>query len=109
MIRTVPLALAVALLTGPTQAAEKIALVCSGTATLENRVPHPLIGQTLTVDLEHKTVSGFLGHLAVIGGSCAPALKCRRFRPQLLEHEDHRVVCAQRVPQAPQWMSACGT
>ncbi len=69
MIRTVPLALAVALLTGPTQAAEKIALVCSGTATLEDRVPHPLIGQTLTVDLEHKTVSGFLGHLAVIGVS----------------------------------------
>ena len=69
MVRLAQLILAVALLTGPAQAAEKIALVCSGTATLEDRVPHPLTGQTLTVDLEHKTVSGFLGHLAVIGVS----------------------------------------
>ena len=59
------------LLTGPAYAADKIALVCSGTATLEDRVPHPLTGQTLTMDLEHKTVSGFLGHLAVIGASPA--------------------------------------
>ena len=60
-------ALTLALLTGPAYAADKVALVCSGTATLEDRVPHPLTGQTLTVDLEHKTVSGFLGHLAVTG------------------------------------------
>ena len=67
MVRFTQFVLAIALLTGPAYAADKIALVCSGTATLEDRVPHPLTGQTLTMDLEHKTVSGFLGHLAVIG------------------------------------------
>ena len=71
MAKLAQLILTVALLTGPAYAADKIALVCSGTATLEDRVPHPLTGQTLTVDLAHKTVSGFLGHLAVIGASPA--------------------------------------
>jgi hypothetical protein len=69
MVRLAQVVLAIALLSGPAYAADKVALVCSGTATLEDGVPHPLTGQTLTVDLEHKTVSGFLGHLAVIGAS----------------------------------------
>ena len=65
----VRLIVTLALLTGPALAADKLALVCSGTATLEDRVPHPLTGQTLIMDLEHKTVTGFLGHLTVIGVS----------------------------------------
>ena len=69
MFRLAQLVLATALLIGPAYAADKIALVCSGTQTLEDGVPHPLTGQTLTMDLEHKTVSGFLGYLAVIGVS----------------------------------------
>ena len=39
MVRLVQLILAIALLTGPAQAADKIALVCSGTQALEDRVP----------------------------------------------------------------------
>ena len=69
MVRLAQLILAIALLTGPAEAGDKIALVCSGTEALEDGVPHPLTGQTLTMDLEKKTVSGFLGHLAVIGVS----------------------------------------
>ena len=71
MVRLAQLALMLVLLTSAAHATDKLALVCSGTATLEDRVPHPLTGQTITMDLEHKTVSGFLGHLAVIGASPA--------------------------------------
>ena len=69
MFRLAQLVLATALLIGPAYAADKIALVCSGTQTLEDRVSHRITGQTLTMDLESKTVTGFLGHLAVIGVS----------------------------------------
>ena len=57
--------LIIALLTGPAQAADRIALVCSGTQTLEDRVPRRITGQTLTMDWESKTVTGFLGDLAI--------------------------------------------
>ena len=69
MVRLAQLILAIALLTGPAHAADKIALVCSGTQTLEDRVPRRITGQTLTMDLESKTVTGFLGDLAIIGVS----------------------------------------
>ena len=69
MVRLTQLVLAIALLTGPAYAADKIVLLCSGTQTLEDRVPRRITGQTLTMDLQHKTVTGFLGDLAIIGVS----------------------------------------
>ena len=69
MVRLAQLHLNSALLTWPAYAADLLYRVWAGCKTLEDGVPHPLTGQTLTVDLEHKTVSGFLGHLAVIGVS----------------------------------------
>ena len=56
MVRLAQLVLAIALLTGPAHAADKIALVCSGTQTLEEGVPRRITGRTLTMDLENKTV-----------------------------------------------------
>ena len=69
MVRLAPLVLAIALLTGSANAADKIVLLCSGTQSLEDGVPRRITGQTLTMDLASKTVTGFLGHLAVIGVS----------------------------------------
>ena len=71
MIRTVPLILAVALLTGPVYAADKIALVCSGTATLEDGVPHPL-ASSLSATLVRASLPGLFPYLALSQSFAGP-------------------------------------
>ena len=69
MVRLTQFVLAIALLSGPAYADNNIVLLCSGTQALEDGVPRRITRQTLTINLDNKTVSGFLGDLAVIGVS----------------------------------------
>jgi hypothetical protein len=67
MVRLAQLALTLALLTGPAQAADKISLLCSGNLTPKGVQSRPLSvsNQPLLIDLDRKTITGFLGELFI--------------------------------------------
>jgi hypothetical protein len=67
MIRRAQLVLALALLTWPTYAADKIALTCSGTAFSQtNKMGDtPVPPTTIIIDLERRLVTGSLGQFSV--------------------------------------------
>ena len=66
MFRIAQLALALALLAGPTYAADKLTFTCSGTSVLERQDGViPVIGQSLVFDLDGKTVTGSLGTFSI--------------------------------------------
>jgi hypothetical protein len=67
MVRTTQLTLLVALLTGPAHAADKLGFTCWGKfSPLNNsQAAEILSNETLLIDLEAKTVSGFIGPFTI--------------------------------------------